>query len=147
MLPLYEGEETIVELCSGKPLAEIKGLAYRTNEGKVLYNGDREFIKELDAVPFPKYEKFELKKYVFHDIDIDSSRGCPYRCIFCSVEAVTGRKMRVRSAENVVGEIEYWYGRGYRNLGLLQFSWWRTGPKPGSASPGSPVRREWAPRE
>ena len=32
-------------------------------------------------------------------------------------------------------------------MGLLQFSWWRTGPKPGSASPRSPVRREWAPRE
>lgn len=114
-----EGEETIVELSNGKPLSEIKGLVYRKDKDKVVYNGDREFIKDLDAVPFPKYEKFELKKYIFNDIDIDSSRGCPYRCIYCSVKAVTGRKMRVRSAKNVVDEIEYWYKRGYRKFSLV----------------------------
>ncbi len=71
----YEGDETIVELCNAKPLSEIKGLIYRTDEGKIVYNGDRQFITDLDAVPFPRYDKFELKKYVFNDIDISSSRG------------------------------------------------------------------------
>jgi len=115
----YEGDETIVELCSGKPLDEIKGLCYRTDEGEIVYNGDREFIRDLDAVPFPRYEKFELKKYVFNDIDIASSRGCPFRCIFCSVAAVAGRKLRVRSPENVLDEIEYWYKRGCRKFNFV----------------------------
>jgi len=115
----YEGDETIVELCKGKALPEIKGLIYRADGGNVVNNGDREFIDDLDTVPFPKYEKFELKKYVFNDIDIASSRGCPYKCVFCSVAAVAGRRLRVRSAQNVLDEIEYWYKRGYRKFNFV----------------------------
>lgn len=114
-----EGEETIVELCTGKPIPDIKGLLFRSNDGNVIYNGDRRFIQDLDSLPFPKYENFELKKYVFDDIDICSSRGCPHRCIFCSVKAVSGRKLRVRSAQSVVDEIQFWYGRGYRKINFI----------------------------
>lgn len=115
----YEGDETIVELCDGKPLSDIRGLVYRTDGGRIVYNGDREFMYDLDAVSFPKYEKFELKKYVFNDIDIASSRGCPYKCVFCSVAAVAGRRLRMRSAEHVLNEIEYWYERGYRKFNFV----------------------------
>jgi len=113
-----EGEEAIVELCSGKKLTDIKGLVFRNN-GEVIYTGNRRFIKDLDGVPFPTYRNFELNKYVFNDIDIASSRGCPYQCIFCSVKAVSGRQLRVRSALNVVDEIEYWYQRGYRKFNFV----------------------------
>ena len=47
----FEGEEVIVDLCKGKPLSEIKGLVFRTDDGKVFYNGDREFIQDLDSLP------------------------------------------------------------------------------------------------
>lgn len=115
----FEGERTLVELCKGIPFAEIKGLVYRADDGRLTYAGDRKFIKDLDAIPFPTYDKFELNRYVFNDIDIASSRGCPYKCIFCSVKAVAGRKLRVRSAENVVDEIEYWYKKGYRKFNFV----------------------------
>ncbi len=113
-----EGEETIVELCGEKKLSNIKGLVFRNN-GEVIYTGNRRFIKNPDVIPFPKYRNFELNKYVFNDIDIASSRGCPYQCIFCSVKAVSGRQLRVRSAPNVVDEIEYWYHRGYRKFNFV----------------------------
>ena len=48
-----------------------------------------------------------------------SSRGCPYKCIFCSVKAVAGGKLRVRSPENVIDEIEYWYQKGYRKFNFV----------------------------
>lgn len=115
----FEGDETIVDLCKGVPLEEIKGLIYRGKNGGVQYNGDRPFIQNLDEIPFPKYKKFELSKYIFRDIDIASSRGCPHRCIFCSVKAVAGRKLRFRSAINVVDEIQYWYDKGYRKINFI----------------------------
>lgn len=115
----FEGDETIVELCKGAPLSDIKGLIYRETDGSIIYTGDRKFIKDLDNIPFPRYEKFELSKYIFNDIDIASSRGCPHRCTFCSVKMVAGRMLRFRSANNVVDEIAYWYERGYRKFNFV----------------------------
>lgn len=115
----FEGDETIIDLCKGVPLKEIKGLLYREDDAQIVYTGDRKFIQDLDSIPFPKYKKFELSKYIFRDIDIASSRGCPHRCTFCSVKMVAGRQLRFRSANNVVDEIEYWYKRGYRKINFI----------------------------
>jgi len=111
-----EGEFTLKELCEGKELDKIDGLIYR-NEGKVIENRDRSFIKNLDALPFPTYDKFQLQKYTLPDgIPIISSRGCPYSCIFCPVAKAIGQIFRMRSAKSVVKEIECWYQRGYRKF-------------------------------
>jgi len=113
-----EGEETLVELCQGNPISDIKGLIHR-QKGKIVYNGNRDFIKDLDRVPFPTFEKFELKKYLQKEIPLFTSRGCPFRCIFCSVRQVMGRLFRARTSKNVVDEIEYWVKRGYRQFTIV----------------------------
>jgi len=115
----FEGDETIVDLCQGVPLSNIKGLIYKDKNNQSVYHGDRKFIQDLDRIPFPRYEKFELPKYIFNDIDIASSRGCPHRCTFCSVKMVAGRQLRFRSAGHVVDEIAYWYARGYRKFNFV----------------------------
>ena len=106
-----EGEETIVELCQEKEIPAIKGLIFRENE-TIKYTGDRQFITNLDCIPFPTYEKFE--KHDLQSMTIVTSRGCPYSCIYCPVPTTIGRKLRVRSPKNVVDEIEFWYIRRYR---------------------------------
>ena len=114
-----EGDETIVELCrGGTPISEIKGLLYRDNNGMVRYNGNRPFIKDLDTIGFPTYSKFELDKYPKY-INIVTSRGCPYFCIYCPVNLAIGRKFRVRSPKSVVDEFRYWYEKGYRGFGIV----------------------------
>jgi radical SAM superfamily enzyme YgiQ (UPF0313 family) len=70
-------------------------------------------VQDLDGMPFPKYEKFELNKMLEKRIPIVSSRGCPNRCTFCSIQLVMGYPFRARSPENVLKEIEYWYKKGY----------------------------------
>lgn len=116
---VLEGEEVFLDLCKGeKRLSEIEGLIYREGS-RVLYNGDRKFIENLDEVPFPTYEKFELDKYTVNEICIVSSRGCPYNCIYCPVQVAIGKRFRARSANNVVNEIEYWYKRGYRKFDFV----------------------------
>lgn len=107
-----EGEFTLLELCQGTDPSYIKGLIYREGD-KIVENDDRAFIKNLDEVPFPTHEKIELKRYA-RQIPIVTSRGCPFRCIFCPIRVTMGRVWRARSAENVVEEIKYWYDRGYR---------------------------------
>lgn len=113
-----EGEYTLLELCRGKDPAEIKGLIYRSKTG-IIENEDRPFIKDLDGLPFPKYEKFELEKYSRRLVSILSSRGCPYQCIYCAVKVCMGREYRVRTPENVVAELKYWYERDYREFDFL----------------------------
>lgn len=111
-----EGEYPLVEVCLGKPLEEIDNLIYRDGEG-VKENPSRPFIKNLDALPFPKYSPFELDKYgEKRSIAIISSRGCPYQCIYCSVKTTMGRNFRPRSPESIVSELKYWYSRGYRHF-------------------------------
>lgn len=106
-----EGEETLFDLCQGKPLETIPGLAFR-DKGQAVYNGPRPFIKELDQLPFPTYDKFELDKYLEKRIPLISSRGCPHCCIFCSVPKICGQQVRFRTPDNVFKEIKYWVERG-----------------------------------
>ncbi|MEI8348649.1 MAG: radical SAM protein [Candidatus Omnitrophota bacterium] len=112
---VLEGENTLVELCQGREPSSIKGLLYR-DAGEVVYTGERNFTTELDGVPFPKYDKFELNKYLLKEILVISSRGCPFDCIYCPVSLAMGKVLRTRSAENVVDEIEYWYNKNYRQF-------------------------------
>ncbi|HEY97636.1 MAG TPA: radical SAM protein [Dehalococcoidia bacterium] len=111
-----EGEVALVELCRGEvPQENIKGLLYRSN-GDIRYTGDREFATDLDKIPWPRFEKFELKKY-FKEISLISSRGCPHQCIFCVRHTLTP-KYKARSAESVGDELEYWYRKGYREFNI-----------------------------
>lgn len=109
---VLEGKQTIVELCCGQfSISDIKGLIFREN-GKVPYTGDRKFIEDIDALPFPEYKKFDLTRYPSFTIPITSSRGCRYSYTYCPVRVIIGRQMRVRTAANVVDEMEYWHRQG-----------------------------------
>ena len=111
---VYEGEKTLIELCKGNSDDEnIKGLMSR-KDGLISYPGPREFIQNLDELPFPRYEKFELNKYI-PEIEIYSSRGCPFRCVFCP-NRILSPKYRSRSPEHVVDEMQFWYEKGYRQF-------------------------------
>jgi anaerobic magnesium-protoporphyrin IX monomethyl ester cyclase len=109
-----EAERALVALCRGERAQEgIPGLLYRRN-GAVVSGPERELITDLDTVPFPRYVHFDLRKYI-QEIPLITSRGCPYKCIFCP-HSLMSTKFRARSAEHVVDEIEHWYARGVKQL-------------------------------
>jgi len=112
ILVIGEGERTIVEIAKNKPLRKIDNLIYRQGK-KVIRTKSGEYIQDLDKLPFPKYKKFKIGKYQGNMIPIISSRGCPYSCTYCAAHLSVGKKVRARSAKNVVDEIEYWYKKGY----------------------------------
>jgi anaerobic magnesium-protoporphyrin IX monomethyl ester cyclase len=112
-----EGEETLYELVQavtrGQSLGGISGLTYREGE-RVVHNPDRPLPVELDELPFPDMDGIPLDRY--HQVPdavfvepirvIITSRGCPYKCIFCSARQMSGYRYRARSPKNVVDEWE-----------------------------------------
>lgn len=113
-----ESEGSIVEFCHGRDPFQIKGVLYRKND-KVIYTGDREYINDLDTLDWPKDYGIDLNRYLSKEILILTSRGCPYACIYCPISLAIGKRLRARSAKNVVDEIEYWFRRGYRRYNVL----------------------------
>jgi radical SAM superfamily enzyme YgiQ (UPF0313 family) len=109
-----EGEHTFSELLDavdgGRSLSGIEGVGFRRN-GDVVINPPREFIQDLDSLPFPDRELLPWQKYYNllgrgkeYMTSLLTSRGCPFNCTFCTKK--DGRMCRVRSPENVVQEIE-----------------------------------------
>lgn len=109
-----EGDIAIVEILRGESVKSIKGLIFREEED-VIFSGERAFIDNLDNLPFPTYDGFKLEKYG-KKMPLHSSRGCPYRCIFCGAPRILGKKWRRRSAQSMVEEVKYWYGKEYRHF-------------------------------
>lgn len=105
-----EAEKTLEEILKGKDYNKIKGLCYR--DGFVAkYTGRRPFIKDLDTIPFPA--RHLVNNDLFRRPDnnkvqavIKVSRGCPFHCFFCLATPVSGSKVRVRSAENIIEELK-----------------------------------------
>lgn len=107
---LGEGEITFKELIdafeSNGELRKINGLAYiDRNTKSLIVTSGRELIKDLDSLPFPKHEHFFNSERT--TASMLTSRGCPYACSFCVLDAISRRKVRLRSVENVIAEIEY----------------------------------------
>ncbi|MGC8842620.1 MAG: B12-binding domain-containing radical SAM protein [bacterium] len=105
-----ECEKTIEEIAEDMPLEEIKGITYR-EDGRIRRNPDREFIEDLDSLPFPARHLLNNSLYRRPDTGelqttIQTNRGCPGSCVFCLAGKLSGKKLRLRSPKNIVDEIE-----------------------------------------
>ncbi len=118
-----EAEFTFLELCDAllnkkdSDFSRILGLAY-LKDGRLIETPNRPFIKNLDDLPFaarhllepPITSEYYRTPYQYkrkpNTISI-SSRGCPYKCIFCGIHNIWSWDYRMHSAEYVVNEIKY----------------------------------------
>jgi len=91
-------------------VSEVRGLIFRENNGWTK-TPPAPFIEDLDSIPFPARDLMRNELYINPDTGnpmatIQTSRGCPAKCIYCLTPIVSGSKTRKRSAENIVNEIE-----------------------------------------
>jgi radical SAM superfamily enzyme YgiQ (UPF0313 family) len=123
----HEGEQTIVEFVermqSGrKDWDDIAGLVWRNSAGEVIHNPVRMNMPDIDTIPLPDKtvdlmpERYEPNHYGV----MFTSRGCPWPCTFCDSRGVWTRKIRYRSAENILLEMEQLYNRH----GVRDFYYW-----------------------
>lgn len=111
-----EGEQTCLDLIeainAGGGYVNIPGLVYREG-GKVVQTPERPLIQELDSIPFPDWSIIKKMEYSYPDalyhpvFPIFTSRGCPAACTYCQTKNIFTRRLRNRSAENIVDEIEH----------------------------------------
>jgi radical SAM superfamily enzyme YgiQ (UPF0313 family) len=128
---LGEGELTAVELFRhiNNSIDNVHGLAFKRN-GRIVKTPARELIKDLDSLPLPNFDPWNMEKYLrgnlwaddlttkYNDfpgdvpsedkltpnISVFFGRGCPFSCNFCSRSYQT---VRYKTADKVINEIAY----------------------------------------
>src|SRR3989344_6309115 len=128
IIMIGDPELRIIDVVSGKPLKNIKGLIFK-NKGKIAGTKVEDiFLKDVDKLPFPAWDLFPLRNYwklgYSHApltsgkyIPLLTSRGCPFGCRFCVIPANNMRRWTGRSAKNVVDEMEHWI----KTFGVSEF--------------------------
>jgi anaerobic magnesium-protoporphyrin IX monomethyl ester cyclase len=116
-----EGEITVVELLgaleNGKPLSGVEGITFR-ERGKAVTTPPRKPIEDLDSISRPAWDLIDLRGYskvpsfnggivAKYYAPVMTSRGCAFNCIYC--HNLFGRKMRGRSVDHVLSEIQMLY--------------------------------------
>jgi anaerobic magnesium-protoporphyrin IX monomethyl ester cyclase len=112
-----EGDESIIEVMKAleenRTMESIAGISFRA-DGTTLQTADRSSNVDMDFLPFPAYHLLPWKRYRPHPphgmsmpfAAVVTSRGCPYRCAYCS-KPVFGSKFRAQSPARVVDELAY----------------------------------------
>jgi radical SAM superfamily enzyme YgiQ (UPF0313 family) len=116
-----DGEITFVEILksdwSEESLMKINGLVWQCN-GVFIHNRPRQNVN-MDSLPYPDYSSLEdnyyYKSIYQYNVPLVMSRGCPYRCSFCSVPDFIP-EFRYRNVDNVIEEIEHWVAKGHTNF-------------------------------
>lgn len=111
-----EGEigfcELLQRLRNGRNnFSSISNLGYKEDR-KRIFNPFK-VTENLDDLPFPSYDLIKVESYPKTYMTkkgpyapIITSRGCPYPCTYCSAGKVSGKKLRMRSPENIIEEIK-----------------------------------------
>lgn len=116
-----EGEYTMLELC--KMIAgnlswkDVPGIIYKDENGNFIRTTARPLIENLDELPFPARHLLEFENYLVppgiirghwteRSTTVMTSRGCAFSCIWCGSQNIFGRKVRYRSVDNVLDELQ-----------------------------------------
>jgi radical SAM superfamily enzyme YgiQ (UPF0313 family) len=120
-----EGEmtmrEIIAQLRQGGQLPDclqgIAGVIYRDTNGKIVKNGPRAWVMELDQLSRIDYDMLNISNYRIPTlpgppvIGMMISRGCPFKCTYCDAPTTTGKKIRFHTPERAVEDIRYYQER------------------------------------
>ncbi len=127
-----EGEMTLADIVNemiggDRDFASIPGLLLRTDDGP-RHTGTPRTTIDLDELPFMAWERIDFSKFVGQHYCrsnrqscIVISRGCPYKCTFCSLPVWRAAKpyVRLRSPENIAQEVDWLYRLGVREIKIV----------------------------
>ena len=125
-----EGEEVLPDYLNNldNP-GSVAGLVWRNGE-EIVRNSSRPIIRDLDQFPYPDRTSLPIDYIESLPLDVpavlsldkfctmQTSRGCPYSCIYCDIPSLSKGKWRCRSSEHVLGEMQLLNDMGYRSVYL-----------------------------
>jgi radical SAM superfamily enzyme YgiQ (UPF0313 family) len=123
VIVIGEGERTFVELVRlanrKSAWSEVKGIAYRWDKN-ICLTERRGPIEDLDKLPVPDRHLLPLGRYraLGMPISLTTSRGCPYKCIFCVGRKMVGARVRYRCARKIVDELEYLASLNFHQINI-----------------------------
>ncbi len=123
-----DGEQLILDLVDRlDDPSEIPGITW-SKDGVLIHNPDRRLDRDLDQWPFPDRESLPLDFVESMPLDVpavlsmerfttmQTSRGCPWPCVFCDIPVFSEGKWRSRSPEHVLAELEELQAHGYGSV-------------------------------
>ncbi len=127
-----EGELTLADVVNemvygSRDFTRIPGLMIRTADG-ITKTASPRAMENLDGLPFLAWERIDFSKFVgqhYRKSDRQScvvvSRGCPYKCTFCSLPVWRAAKpfVRLRSPANIAREVDWLYQLGIREIKMV----------------------------
>jgi len=121
VISLWEGEKTILPLMDalmgGHKLDELKGIAYR-RAGEVIMKDRADLLQNEELAKYTPFDYTPVEITSKTAIELEAGRGCPFACTFCSTSPFWGRKFRIKSVDELIGEmVEF-----HRLYGIIEFS-------------------------
>lgn len=125
---INEGDHSVLELADGLPLEEINGICY-LKDGVPTRTAPRGQVQELDSLAKPAWHLFDVRPYKRKSlvarhppvVDLESSRGCPAKCIYCT-QTLFGDGFRGKSPARFVDEVEAALHYGFKSFNLVDDS-------------------------
>ena len=127
IIAIGEAEETWADFLREGPhgdFSKVKGIAFRDNNGKIIFTEPRPLIKDMDTLPYPAYELLDLDKYsenyqfclseemltTKRKIHMITERGCPRQCTFCTHNGMSRWDQIVSIGKEKVRELDDEFG-------------------------------------
>ncbi|MBF0438166.1 MAG: B12-binding domain-containing radical SAM protein [Magnetococcales bacterium] len=112
-----EAEEGWKAFLQGDSLHQIPGLVYRA-EGTVVENPSAPLLMDLDLLPMPAFDLYPLFNC---SVPLESGRGCPFACTYCSTNLYFSRRFRVKSPRRILEEMDQLHALyGVRAFDLIE---------------------------
>ncbi len=125
-----EGEELLPDYLEHlDDPGSVAGLVWR-RDGQVVENSPRPLLRDLNRFPYPDRTSLPIDYIESLPLDVpavlsldkfctvQTSRGCPYSCIYCDIPSLGQGLWRSRSPEHVLGELQQLNDQGYRSIYL-----------------------------
>ncbi|HBA61873.1 MAG TPA: hypothetical protein DCZ92_13885 [Elusimicrobia bacterium] len=127
IIVIGEGDTVIPEYLAGGP-AKVNGIIYKEH-GELKRNPPRERIKDINVLPFPAWELFDLSRYKNSRLSsrknpaglFETSRGCAFQCNYCN-KKIFGSQFRVKTTERVIEELKYALKCGFKEIHIIDDS-------------------------
>ena len=127
IIAIGEAEETWADFLREGPhgdFSKVKGIAFKDNNGKIVFTEPRPLIKDMDTLPYPAYELLDLDKYsenyqfclseemltTKRKIHMITERGCPRQCTFCTHNGMSRWDQIVSIGKEKVRELDDEFG-------------------------------------